>query len=171
MDHEYQVLRDYRAWRARESPRWHAVTGSTQAITWCTAEELDELNKAIGDLVTPYTWHAAPASWSDHQHVRRLGAAARAGHLVQALGGSNSQAGAVLLAIAVPSLISPLFGWVVDRFRRRPFLVAVNLLSALMLTPLLLFRHHGDIGIIFAVAVLYGLSQTVSDGAFSALVK
>jgi MFS family permease len=90
---------------------------------------------------------------------------------VRALGGSNSQAGAVLLAVAAPSLISPLFGWVVDRFRRRPFLIAVNLLSALMLTPLLLVRDRGDIGIIFVVAVLYGLSQTISDGAFSGLVK
>jgi len=90
---------------------------------------------------------------------------------VRALGGSNSQAGAVLLAIAAPSLISPLFGWVVDRFRRRPFLIAVNLLSALMLTPLLLVHDRGDISIIFAVAVLYGVSQTVSDGAFSGLVK
>jgi len=90
---------------------------------------------------------------------------------VRALGGSNSQAGAVLLAVAAPSLISPLFGWVVDRFRRRPFLIAVNLLSAVMLTPLLLVRDRGGIGIIFAVAVLYGVSQTVSDGAFSGLVK
>jgi MFS family permease len=90
---------------------------------------------------------------------------------VRALGGSNSQAGAVLLAVAAPSLISPLFGWVVDRFRRRTFLIAVNLLSAAMLTPLLLVRDHGDIGIIFVVAVLYGVSQTVGDGAFSGLVK
>jgi MFS family permease len=90
---------------------------------------------------------------------------------VRTLGGSNSQAGAVLLAVAAPSLISPLFGWVVDRFRRRPFLIAANLLSALMLTPLLLVRDRGDIGIIFVVAMLYGVSQTVSDGAFLGLVK
>jgi len=48
---------------------------------------------------------------------------------VKVLTGSNSQAGAVMLAIAAPSLVSPLFGWVVDRFRRWPFLIVANLLS------------------------------------------
>jgi MFS family permease len=90
---------------------------------------------------------------------------------IRTLGGSNSLAGAVMLAIAAPSLVSPLFGWVVDRFRRRPFLIVANLLSALMLTPLLLVDGRDDIWIIFAVAVLYGLSETVTGGAFSGLVK
>jgi MFS family permease len=90
---------------------------------------------------------------------------------IRSLGGSNSLAGASLLAIAAPSLISPLFGWVVDRFRRRPFLIVANLLSGLMLTPLLLVHDRDDIWIIFAVAVLYGVSQTVTAGAFSGLIK
>jgi DNA-binding transcriptional ArsR family regulator len=73
MDHEYQSLRDYRAWRARESPLWHAAAGSTQAITWCTAEELDALNKAIGDLVTPYLARLAdPGSRPDGARLIRL---------------------------------------------------------------------------------------------------
>jgi hypothetical protein len=73
MDHEYQALRDYRAWRARESPEWHAAAGSVQAITWCTAEELDELNKAIGELVMPYlTRLAGPDSRPDGARLIRL---------------------------------------------------------------------------------------------------
>jgi MFS family permease len=90
---------------------------------------------------------------------------------IRTLGGSNSLAGAVMLAIAAPSLVSPVFGWVVDRFRRRPFLIAANLLSAAMLTPLLLVHSRDDIWIIFAVAVLYGVSETVTGGAFSGLIK
>ena len=54
MDHEYQALRAYRAWRAQESPEWRSASGSNQSIAWCTAEELDEVNKAIFDLLTPY---------------------------------------------------------------------------------------------------------------------
>jgi MFS family permease len=90
---------------------------------------------------------------------------------IRTLGGSNSLAGAVMLAIAAPSLVSPLFGWVVDRFRRRPFLIVANLLSAAMLTPLLLVDSRDDIWIIFVVAVVYGISQTVTGGAFSGLLK
>lgn len=90
---------------------------------------------------------------------------------IRTLGGSNSLAGAVMLAIAAPSLVSPVFGWVVDRFRRRPFLIVANLVSAAMLTPLLLVYNRDDIWLIFAVAVLYGVSQTVTGGAFSGLIK
>lgn len=90
---------------------------------------------------------------------------------IRALGGSNGLAGAAMLAIAAPSLVSPVFGWVVDRFRRRPFLIVVNLLSGVMLTPLLLVHNRHDIWIIFAVAVLYGVSQSVTAGAFSGLIK
>jgi len=73
MDHEYQALRDYRAWRARESPQWHAAAGSTQAIAWCTAEELDQLNKTIGELVMPYLARLAdPDSRPDGARLIRL---------------------------------------------------------------------------------------------------
>jgi DNA-binding transcriptional ArsR family regulator len=54
MDHEYQALRAYRAWRAQESPEWRNASGSSQVIAWCTAEELDGLNKAMVDLLAPY---------------------------------------------------------------------------------------------------------------------
>ncbi len=90
---------------------------------------------------------------------------------VKTITGSSSLAGAVLLAIAAPNVISPLFGWVVDRFRRRPFLIAVNLLSALAVTPLLLVTGRSQVWIIFAVSVLYGVSFTITGGAFSGLIK
>jgi MFS family permease len=90
---------------------------------------------------------------------------------VKSLTGSNGLAGGVLLAMAAPSVISPVFGWVVDRFRRRRFLIAVNLLSALALTPLLLVSRASQVWVIYVVAVLYGISFTISGGAFSGLIK
>jgi DNA-binding transcriptional ArsR family regulator len=73
MDHEYQALRAYRAWRARESPEWRRASGSTQSVAWCTAEELDTVNKAIFDLLTPYfTRVADPGSRPDGARLVRF---------------------------------------------------------------------------------------------------
>lgn len=93
------------------------------------------------------------------------------GMWVKTLTGSNSLAGATLLALAAPALISPLFGWVVDRFRRRNFLIAVNLLSGLALAPLLLVHDRSQVWIVFTAAVLYGISLNVCGGAFAGLIK
>lgn len=90
---------------------------------------------------------------------------------VKTLTGSSGLAGAVMLAMTAPSIIGPALGWVVDRFRRRPFLIAVNLLSALALLPLLAVRDRADVWIIYAVAGCYGISFTLASGAFSAMLK
>jgi MFS family permease len=90
---------------------------------------------------------------------------------IKTLTGSNSLAGAVMLAIAAPSLVSPLFGWGVDRFRRRPFLIAANLSAAASLSPLLLVNTRRDVWLIFMVAVFYGVMASVTGGAFAGLLK
>ena len=59
---------------------------------------------------------------------------------VKSLTGSNGAAGLVTLFMAVPYVLAPLGGWLVDRFRHRPFLVVANLASALMLIPLFAVR-------------------------------
>src|SRR5690242_17813387 len=84
---------------------------------------------------------------------------------VKELTGSSSLAGTTLFALAAPALLSPLLGWIVDRYRRRPFLVGVLLMTTVSLMPLLLVRDRGDIGIIYAVAVLYGISSLMASGA------
>jgi MFS family permease len=71
---------------------------------------------------------------------------------VKSLTGSNSAAGLVLLCLVGPCALSPAYGWLVDRVRRRPFLAWTNVLSALMLLPLLAVRNRADVWIIFAVA-------------------
>ena len=57
---------------------------------------------------------------------------------VKDLTGSNSLAGITLFAIVAPALVAPILGWVVDRFRRRPFLITVILATVAILLPLLL---------------------------------
>ncbi len=90
---------------------------------------------------------------------------------VKTLTNSNSLAGLVLLAMTAPTLAAPLYGWIVDRFRRKPFLVAVNLLSALAIASLLLVNSRRDVWIIFVVCVLYGISFSITGGAFAGLIK
>lgn len=90
---------------------------------------------------------------------------------VKTLTNSNSLAGLVLLAMTAPTLAAPLYGWVVDRFRRKPFLIAVNLLSALAIASLLLVNSRRDVWIIFVVCVLYGISFSITGGAFAGLIK
>lgn len=54
IDHEFQQLRQRRAWLANEPPEWRAAAGSTSGIGWCTAAELREMNDKILELLDPY---------------------------------------------------------------------------------------------------------------------
>jgi MFS family permease len=90
---------------------------------------------------------------------------------VKSLTGSNGETGLVTLFIAIPFVASPLYGSLVDRFRRRPFLVIANLLSAVMLLPLLTVRTAHDVWIIYAVAALYGASSVLTTAALNGLLK
>jgi MFS family permease len=90
---------------------------------------------------------------------------------VKTLSHSSGLAGLTLFAIAAPALLAPLLGWVVDRFRRRPFLVAANLVTAVALTPLLLVRDRGDLGLLYGVAVLYGASMLMVGAGLNGLIK
>jgi MFS family permease len=87
------------------------------------------------------------------------------------LTGSSSAAGSVMLFIVVPYAVSPLGGRLIDRFRRRPFLVVVNLASALTLLPLFAVRDASDIWIIYLVALLYGVSSITIAAALNGLLK
>ncbi|GIG61647.1 hypothetical protein Lfu02_60190 [Longispora fulva] len=90
---------------------------------------------------------------------------------VRELTGSNGAAGATILCMVLPSLFAPLLGWGVDRFRRKPFLIWGNVLSAVTLLPLLAVEGREQTWIVYAVAVAFGLSGVVLGGALSALIK
>lgn len=90
---------------------------------------------------------------------------------VKDLTGSDGLAGATIFAVVAPMVLAPVVGWLVDRFRRRPFFVTMNLLTALILTPLFAVRDRGDVWIIYAVGVLYGLSYLATSAALNGLIK
>jgi DNA-binding transcriptional ArsR family regulator len=54
LDLEYRKLRDWIAVRRQESPGWRDAGFFTQFITWCTAEELGELQEEIRSLFGRY---------------------------------------------------------------------------------------------------------------------
>ncbi|MGZ4436348.1 MAG: MFS transporter [Nocardioidaceae bacterium] len=90
---------------------------------------------------------------------------------VKSLTGSNGAAGLTFLWLTAPSLLGPLFGYVVDRVPRKTFLVVANFLSAAAMLPLLLVHDAGDVWIVYTVAFLYGISFVVVPAALNGLMK
>ncbi len=90
---------------------------------------------------------------------------------VKTLTGSNSLAGLTFLFMLLPSLVAPVLGVWVDRVRRRPLLVWGNVLSALILLPLLLVDGPEDVWVIWSVAVCYGISFVVLPAGVNGLLK
>jgi Major Facilitator Superfamily len=90
---------------------------------------------------------------------------------VKTLTHSNSLAGLTLFALAAPALGAPVLGWVVDRFRRKPFLVATLVATVLVLVPLLFVRDRGQVWVIYAVAFAYGVSSLLTSAATTGLIK
>ena len=86
------------------------------------------------------------------------------------LTGSNSAAGLVFFALALPSLFSPFAGLVVDRLPRRPVLMWTYAAEAVLVLSLLFVHDRGDVWIIYAVTVFYGASGTLAASARSALL-
>ncbi|MGW5482736.1 MFS transporter [Streptomyces sp. NPDC004008] len=93
-----------------------------------------------------------------------------AGIWVKTLTGSNSLAALVGFCIWLPTFAGPAIGTAADRVRRRPLLVATNLvLAAVMLAPLAV-RSQGEVWLLFAVLTLVGMGMVLTDAAETALV-
>jgi MFS family permease len=92
-----------------------------------------------------------------------------AGIWVKSLTGSSSEAALVSVCVYAPTLVQPLAGLLADRVRRRRFLVWLNLVSAVLILPLLGVRGPGSTWIIFAVMTWYGIHLTLAGPAASAL--
>ncbi|MEP7193656.1 MAG: MFS transporter [Actinomycetota bacterium] len=90
---------------------------------------------------------------------------------VKTLTGSNGAAGLTFFWMVVPALFAPLYGMYIDRIRRKPLLVWGNVISALMVLPLLAVREAGDVWIVYAVAFLYGISFVVLPAGLNGLLK
>jgi hypothetical protein len=91
---------------------------------------------------------------------------------VKSLTGSTAAAGMVIFAIlAPPVLLAPAAGMLVDRVRRRPLLIVVNLANAAALLLLLLVHDPGQVWLVYAVGAVYGSSFALLRSAQSALLR
>lgn len=89
---------------------------------------------------------------------------------VKTLTHSNAQAGLVFFFFTAPSLLAPASGLIVDRFHRRPVLIATNALTGAAVLALLTVNQSGQVWLIDAVMFAYGASYTVLGPAQSALL-
>lgn len=90
---------------------------------------------------------------------------------VKTITGSNAKAGLTFFFMVIPALVAPLLGIWIDRVKRQPLLVWGHVASGLGVLPLVLVRGEGQVWIIWAVAVLYGVSFVVLPAALNGLLK
>jgi hypothetical protein len=86
------------------------------------------------------------------------------------LTGSNGIAGSVFAALVVPSLLAPLAGVVIDRFRRRTVMIVTDVATAAVVLLLLLVDGREDLWLLYLVAFCYGASLVAFSSARSALL-
>jgi MFS family permease len=89
----------------------------------------------------------------------------------KALTSSNAAAGAVFLALGIPSLFAPLAGHLADRVRRRRLLLITNAVTGLMVLSLLAVHSRAELWIIYVVAFCYGVSGSILSSAGAGLRK
>jgi MFS family permease len=87
------------------------------------------------------------------------------------LTGSNSAAGGVFLALALPTLFAPLTGHIADRVRRKTLLITVNAVTALIVLTLVFVRSSAGLWLIYVVAFCYGSSFDFLSAAGAGLRK
>ncbi|MFD5639507.1 MFS transporter [Streptomyces sp. NPDC127077] len=93
-----------------------------------------------------------------------------AGIWVKTLTGSSSLAALVSFCVWAPTFAGPVIGTVADRVRRRPLLVATNLILAAVMTAPLLVRSEDHVWLLFAALTLVGVGMVLTDAAETALV-
>ncbi|GII85584.1 MFS transporter [Sphaerisporangium siamense] len=89
---------------------------------------------------------------------------------VKELTGSDSLAGVTFVLLALPAVLAPLTGLLVDRFPRRATLIVNDLAAAVLVLCLLLVRDEGDLWIVYAVTLGYGVSNQIFNAARGGLV-
>ena len=90
---------------------------------------------------------------------------------IKQLTGSNSAAGLSFFVFILGSLFGPVGGVVVDRVRRRPLIMGLNVVSALVVLPLLGVHGRGGVWLIYAVMFGYGLLSNVTSTAMNAYTQ
>jgi MFS family permease len=89
---------------------------------------------------------------------------------VKQLTGSSGAAGLTFLAFLAPQLVSPAAGLLVDRVRKRPLLIAIDVLGAVSLAPLAFVHDAGDVWIVYVVSLVLGALAMALGAGQSALL-
>ncbi|MFI2433741.1 MFS transporter [Streptomyces sp. NPDC018693] len=89
---------------------------------------------------------------------------------VKDLTGSDGLAALCMLALWAPTVAGPALGTLADRTRRKPLLIALNLVLAGLLLTLLTVDSPADLWLLFTVLAAYGTASVVHEAAKSALV-
>lgn len=90
---------------------------------------------------------------------------------VKSLTGSNAAAGLNILLVAAPSILAPFLGVVIDKVRRRPFMIMLNVSCVVAILPLLLVRDASHVWIVYGVSFLYGIALLLNDAAVGGVLK
>ncbi|GAA2749961.1 MFS transporter [Kitasatospora cinereorecta] len=93
-----------------------------------------------------------------------------AGIWVKTLTGSAGLAALVGVCLWLPAFAGPVIGTVADRVRRRPLLVATNLVLAAVMTAPIAVRSPAEVWLLFGVLTLVGAGMVLTDAAATALV-
>ncbi len=92
------------------------------------------------------------------------------GIYVKILTGSSSAAGLTFFAYICGLLLVPVGGLVADRVRRRPLLIAANLVTGAVVCTLLLAHGRGQLWLIYLVLFVYGAAGGMIASAQTALL-
>ncbi|MFI8951332.1 MFS transporter [Streptomyces sp. NPDC053750] len=139
------------------TPRTTAPT-STAQHSWPVARVLRDRNAGLYLSGVVVSGFGTSALWL------------AAGVWVKDLTGSDGLAALCMLAMWAPASAGPALGTLADRVRRKPLLIATNLLVAGLLLTLFAVDSPGTVWLLFAVLFLYGAAGVVHDAAESALV-
>lgn len=89
---------------------------------------------------------------------------------VYRLTSSAAAAGLTFFVLALPSLAAPLAGLLADRVRRRPLMIAVDVVVGAALLLLLLVHTRAGLPLVYLVVFIYGAAALVFSSGQSALL-
>ena len=89
---------------------------------------------------------------------------------VKELTGSNAAAGGAFFFVALPFLFAPFAGVLIDRFPRRQIFIATNLAMAGVMLLGLLVRGEGQVWLLYAIILCYGIAAVIITATQAALV-
>ena len=87
------------------------------------------------------------------------------------LTGSSAQAGLIFFTFALSTLLAPLGGYVADRVKRKPLMIATHLAIGVVVLALLFVHDRSDLWLLYVVTFLYGIAGDIFAGARSALMR